>query len=147
MFVAGLRVLMVALELVRRAVSQRRMQPSRVVPALDLGEQRRVCLRLARPVVPRDQLAFQRGEETPGHGVIVGDAHRAHGRAHGHLGLPVGHAGVLTALIAVVDHRFGLARVQRHGQRRNHQRGRHLLAYGPADHLAAESIEHDGPGI
>ena len=47
---------------------------------------------------------------------------------------------ILTALIAVVNHRLGLAGKECHVQRRNNQIRGHLHPKGPAHHLAAEDI-------
>jgi hypothetical protein len=56
-----------------------------------------------------------------------------------------GDAGVLGALIAVMDHAVGFALLQRHVQRHKHQVGRHLFADGPARDAPTPDIQHDGP--
>jgi hypothetical protein len=86
-----------ALKVGRRHLPERAVPPARVVPALDVAEQRYARLGLGRPTVPIDQLALERGEEALGHRVVVGVAHGAHRRPHAHLlaALAEGDAGVL----------------------------------------------------
>ena len=48
------------------------MTSARVVPALDVGEQRQPSLGLGLPTAPVAQLAFKRGDEALGHRVLVG---------------------------------------------------------------------------
>ena len=50
----------------------------------------------------------------------------------------------LAALVRTVDDPSGRAAVQSHVERCKHQIGRHLHAKGPAHHLAAAGIGHDG---
>ena len=44
----------------------------------------------------------------------------------------------------MMDDVVGLARAQRHVQRRQHEIGRHRLAECPADDAPAPDVEHDG---
>lgn len=55
-------------------------------------------------------------------------------------------AGILDAAIRMVDQAAGprLARRQRHGERRDRQTRHQMRVQSPADHAAAEGIEHDG---
>ena len=122
------------------------MATTRVVPSLDPGEYRQPGLRLGLPSAPGNELALQRGKETLGHGVVVRIPHRAHGGAHTHFPATVtkGNAGVLAALIRVMDNVLGLARQQRHVQCLNDQIRRHVHTERPAHHFAAEHIGHHG---
>ncbi len=71
----------------------------RVVPSLDPLEYRNACLCLALEVASVQQLTLQGGEESLGHGVVVGVADRAHRRHDAHLAAAFAErvAGVLTA--------------------------------------------------
>ena len=113
------------------------MSAARVVPALDPGEEGRARLGLALPASAVDQLAFQAGEEALGHRVVVVVADGAHRRVHAHLlaAATEGNAGVLAALVGVMDDRVRFARVQRRVQCRQHQIDCHALAHGPATTL------------
>ena len=79
------------------------MPSARVVPTLDPSEDRQACLGLDIPAAPGNQLTFQVGKETLGHGVVVGIVHGSHGRLYAHFLAPVakGNAGVLAALVGV----------------------------------------------
>ena len=89
------------------------MTARRVVPSLDPGKYLQPGARLGFPLAPCDELTLQRGKEALSHGVVVSITDRAHGGAHIHLLAPVakGYAGVLAALIAVMDHALGFAGV------------------------------------
>jgi len=118
--------------------------PARVVPAFDPAEDSQTRLGLALEAAPVEQLAFETREEALGHGVVVGVSDRAHRRTHAHLPAAVaeGDAGVLAALIAVMDDLVGLALLDGHVQRAEHQISRHALADGPADDAAAPDVQH-----
>ena len=60
-----------------------------VVPSLDPSEDRQACLGLCFPGTPVDQFALQAGKEALGHGVVIGVAHRAHGRFDPHFFTPL----------------------------------------------------------
>ena len=122
------------------------MKPPGVVPALNPRKDRQAGLGLGLPDAPVNQFTLQRGKETLGHGVIVCIAHAAHAGAHTHLLAAVAKldAGVLAALVRVVNHRLGLAGHQGHVQRLRHQISRHAHAKRPAHHLAAEYIRDCG---
>jgi len=116
---------------------------TRVVPALDPGKDRHARLGLALKATRVDQFAFEVGEEALGRGGVVCIADSAHRRPYPH-GLATAaecQAGVLAALIAMVDHIDGFALLQRHVQRRQPQINRHLLAHRPADNTPAPDIE------
>ena len=68
-----------------RELSEPAVSAARVVPALDVGEQRKASIGLGLPRALVDQFAFERGEEALDHRVVVGIAHGPHGRAHAHL--------------------------------------------------------------
>ena len=48
------------------------------------------------------------------------------------------------AAIGMMDDPFGTALCDRHVQRLEHQLGAEMVGHGPAHHLAAEHVEHDG---
>src|SRR5687768_3928341 len=81
------------------------MAPSWVVPTLDPGEQGCSRLGLALPTAPVDQLAFEAGEEALGHGVVIGVPDRSRRGPHAHFAATAakGDAGVLAALVGVMD--------------------------------------------
>ena len=56
------------------------MTSRRVVPAFDELEDRHARLGLGHETPARKKLAFQSREEALAHGVVVGVAHRSHGR-------------------------------------------------------------------
>ena len=73
------------------------MTPVRVVPGLNPGKDRQACLGVRLPSPPINEFALQAGKETLGHGVVVGVADTAHGRANAHFFASVAkrHTGVL----------------------------------------------------
>src|SRR5690606_22092590 len=73
-------LVMCALVVDRRSVTQTRVTTMRVVPALDPLEDRHPGFGLAFEPPTVKHLAFERGEEALGHRVVVGIAHRAHRR-------------------------------------------------------------------
>src|SRR5690349_224380 len=58
------------------------MAASRIVPSLDVAEDRHSGLGLRGELAACQQLAFQCGEEALAHGVVVGVTDRPHGWAH-----------------------------------------------------------------
>ena len=118
------------------------MQPVLVVPRLNPAKDIQPGLRLGGPASAVYKFALQRGKEAFGHGVVIRIAHRAHGWTDLHLlaALAKGHAGVLTALVAVVNDLLRSSDVQRHIERSNHQVCRHPCPKGPAYDLAAARI-------
>ena len=82
-------------------VAERAVTATRVVLALDVGEQRQPCLGLRLERASVDQLALEAGEETLGHGIIKRITYCSHGRPNSHLAAAVaeGQAGVLTSLV------------------------------------------------
>src|SRR5688572_21036710 len=81
------------------------MEALAIVPDLDVLEDGHPGRRAGRPVVPSDQLHFERGEERLGDRVVVAVTHRAGGRDQA--GCPEVLAerqgGVLAPSIAVMD--------------------------------------------
>ena len=122
------------------------MTARRVVPSLDPGKDGQFGLSLGLPGAPGNELAFQRGKETLGHGVVVRIPYRAHGGAHTHFLAAVAkcNAGVLAALVRVMNDVLGLAREQRHVQCFNDQIRRHVHTERPTHHLTAEHISRHG---
>src|SRR5581483_8749093 len=95
-----------SLVLGRAEVAERGMATPRVVERLDVVEHGHAGRALGAPVIAVDQLAFQRGKEALGHGVVVAVADAA---PRGHdpgpaAALPERQAGVLAAVVRVVDH-------------------------------------------
>lgn len=90
-----------------RHLTQARIASVRVVPSLNPVKYLKPNFRLGLPFASCNQLTHQRGKEALNHGVVISITHRSHERAHIHLLSPVAkcNAGVLAALIAVVDHR------------------------------------------
>src|SRR5205085_2589061 len=81
------------------------MAASRIVPSLDVAEDRHSGLGLRGEPAACQQLAFQCGEEALAHGVVVGVTDRPHGWAHTRLPTAAAERQrrILTTLIAVVD--------------------------------------------
>src|SRR3954451_18051038 len=81
------------------------MAASRIVPSLDVAEDRHSGLGLRGEPASCQQLAFQCGEEALAHGVVVGVTDRPHGWAHTRLPTAAAERQrrILTTLIAVVD--------------------------------------------
>ena len=106
-----------------RHLTQAGVAPPWVVPSLDPGEYLHPGARLGFPLAPSDELALQRGKEALGHGVVIRVTDRTHGWAHVHLLAPITkrNAGVLGALVGMMDHILGFSGEQRHIQRCNHQ--------------------------
>src|SRR5215468_6061800 len=94
-----------ALVVDRRASTERRMSPMRVVPALQPIKDRHLRLCLAREAATAEYFTLKSREETLGHRVVVRITHRAHRRHDACFLAPLaeGVAGVLTAVIRVVD--------------------------------------------
>ncbi len=137
---------MTAFEVEWGNVAEAGMAPPRVVPAFDVGKQRAPRFGVALEAAPVDQLALETGKETLRHRVVVGITDTAHRRAHAHLGaaLAEGNAGVLAALVTVMNDALRFALGDGHVQRREYEIRRHLLADRPAHHTPAPYIEHDG---
>ena len=76
------------------------MAPPPIVEAFDERECRVARLGLRLEAVPREKLAFERGEEALAHGVIIGVADRTHRGAHTCIAAAVAELdrGVLAAL-------------------------------------------------
>src|SRR5262245_13707397 len=94
-----------------RLVAERRVPPARVVPTVDVVEQRAASLGGRAEPRAIEQLTLERGKEALAEGVVVGVAHRAHRQtdAEGQAALPVGDSGVLAAVIGLVDDAVGPA--------------------------------------
>jgi len=118
----------------------------RVVPTLDVVEQHSASLVVIPELSACERLAFQRREEALDHRVVVAVAGRRHRRSYIGCSTPLaeGDRGVLAARIGVVDHTVGLALVQRHLKRVEHELGAQMRRHRPADDAPAEDIEHDG---
>lgn len=69
---------MLVLERHQRSVLNARMSPPRVVPALDVGEQRRARFGLRLKAASTEQLTFKAREEALRHRIVVRVTHRAH---------------------------------------------------------------------
>src|SRR5678815_3663594 len=125
---------------------ERGVTASRVVPSLDLSEQSHARLGLGLEAPAVDQFAFQARKEALRHRVVVGVADTAHRGTNAHLraALPEGDAGVLRALIAVMNDLARPALSERHIQSCQNEIRAHLLADRPAHDATAPDIQHDG---
>lgn len=85
-----------------------------VVEPLDIVEDGRSGLSPRPEDVPIEQLAFERGEEGLGHGIVEAVAAAAEGRHHACLlaAIPEGEARILTAMIGVMDDAGGRATIR-----------------------------------
>ncbi len=72
-----------------RDAPERGMTAPRVVPALDVGKQRKVRVGLGLETASVDQFAFQARDEAFRHRVVVRIPNAARGRAHAHLGATI----------------------------------------------------------
>src|SRR5919202_2086654 len=81
------------------------MAAARIVEALDVVENGLPGFRVRPPTAPIDQFAFERGKERLGQGIVEAVTNRAHrGRDTGLTAAPPeGQAGVLAAMVAVMD--------------------------------------------
>ena len=100
-----------------------------------------------RPEPPAlEQLAFEGREEALAHRIVVAIPDRSGGGAHA--GVPAslaeGERGVLRSLVAMVDHAVGPTLPERHVEGIEHELCAQVVGHGPADHAAAEGIQHDG---
>ena len=100
-----------------------------------------LCLESA----PCKQLAFEGGEETLAHGIVVGIADRAHRGAHAGITAAATEfdRGILRPLVGVMDHLPGPSCRQRHVQGIEHQLFGECRGHRPADNATAIRIEHD----
>ena len=121
------------------------MPALRIVEAFDEVKDGVARLRVGFEAAPIQQLAFQRGEETLRHRIVVAVTDRAHRWPHARLAAAVAELDrrILRALIRVMNNASRTAHRQRHAQRVQHdrhvQRGRHR----PTNDPATEDIEHD----
>ena len=119
------------LELDGRQVAERRVAAARIVEALDELEDRHARLGLRPEPSPVQQLAFERGEETLRHCIVIGIANRSHRGAHARLTAALAELDgrILRALVGVVDHVFRAPLPECHAQCIEHdlrvQRGGH----------------------
>ena len=122
------------------------MPPARVVPTLYPSKDNQPCFGLGLPAASSYQLTLQAGKEALGHSVVIRVAHGSHGWAYAHFLAAVakGNAGVLAALIGMMNYRLWLSRHQSPVQRLYHQVRGHALPEGPAHHLAAVHIDDYG---
>src|SRR5262245_55995524 len=83
-----------------RQVAERGMTPTRIVPALEMVEDREAGHRWGGEAVAIQQLALERREEALTEGIVVGIADRAHQGLHARLpaAQPKGDQGVLPKL-------------------------------------------------
>src|SRR5271155_2897714 len=88
-----------------RPVSQTGMQPRRIVPTLDVAEAGHLGFGLGCEPAAAEQLRLEGGEETLGHGIVIGITDRSHRRANPCLAAPLAecHRRILAALVAMVD--------------------------------------------
>jgi len=118
----------------------------RVVPAFEPGEDGHPRLGLALEAATIDDFTFESSEEALGHGVVIGITFGSHGRHHP--GFPAALAecvtGVLTALIRMMDDRFGSALRKGHIESIKHQFGSQVIGHCPTDNAPRPDIEHDG---
>src|SRR3954468_4988633 len=117
------------------------MAASRIVPSLDVAEDRHSGLGLRGEPAACQQLAFQCGEEALAHGVVVGVTDRPHGWAHTRLPTAAAERQrrILTTLIAVVDDVARLTLTDRHLECCQHELGSQMRLHRPADDPAAEA--------
>ncbi len=94
----------------------------------------------------RQQLAFQRREETLGHGVVVGVADGSHRGPHSGFAAAIseGNGRVLRSLVAMMNDVARPPLANRHLERVEHKVGPEMIGHRPADDLAAPGVEHDG---
>ncbi len=64
------------------------MSPVRIVPTLDEVEHSHLCLCLISKAFSFDEFTFERREEALTHGIVLGIAHRSHGRLDASLFAP-----------------------------------------------------------
>ena len=118
----------------------------RVIPTFDPFEHSHLGFRLSFEATTAEQFALERGEEALGHRVVVRIAHRSR-RGHD-AGFPAALAervaGVLAALIRVMDDRRGGALRDRHVQGRQNQLRSQVRLHRPAHDAPRIHIEHHG---
>jgi len=82
------------------------MPPMRVVPALDELKHGQAGFSMIPEPAPIQELAFERGKEALGHGVVIAVAHRTHLRDDPDLpaALTKRQRRVRRAMVRVIDH-------------------------------------------
>ena len=128
-----------------RAIAQGGVKPDRIVPGFEEAEAGDSRLGLGGEAATIQQLAFERGEETLAHGVVVGVADRPHRRAHAGLFAPMAERqrGILAALVAVMDHLArGPALSDRRLQGVEHESSPQMIGHRPADDAPAPGVQH-----
>src|SRR5438132_13537214 len=115
------------------------MAASRIVPSLDVAEDRHSGLGLRGEPAACQQLAFQCGEEALAHGVVVGVTDRPHGWAHTRLPTAAAERQrrILTTMIAVVDDVARLTLTDRHLDYFHHDLGSLLRHYNTGEYPSA----------
>src|ERR1700676_4593268 len=125
------------------------VDPLTIVVALDVGEQvtaRGITIGVFALV---DELGFQGAEEALHRRVVPAVSLAAHrlGDGGGLEDIAVVTGGVLTAAVGMMDEaRSWAPPLDRHGERSDGELGAHVVAHGPADHLAGKQIE-DPPRV
>src|SRR5215203_6769468 len=118
-----------------------------VVEDLDEIEDRRAQPGSGRPGVAVEQLAFQRGEEALGDGVVQRIPDRSHGsdEAGGVQAAAVGERGVLAAVVGVADQAgWRLSLADGHLQGVQDQFGAQVLGHRPANDPTRERVQDHG---
>src|SRR6266853_6825612 len=98
----------IALVVDRRTTAQRGMPTMWVVPTFQPIKDRHLRFRLALEAPAVEYFALERGEEALRHRVVVSITHRAHRGHDARFPTPLaeGVAGVLAAVVGVMDHRL-----------------------------------------
>lgn len=128
-------------------IAQGRVPACGIVEAFDVIEH--VLSRVVARVIgfACDPFGLQRGEEALHRSVVpdvAGPAHRAGDAIVDHQPLEL-LAGILAALVRVMQQRIGLATApDRHDQRIGDELRRHRVAHRPADYPPREEIDHCG---
>jgi len=122
------------------------MPTTGIVPASDGIKQSHGDLGLGAEPVATQKLTFQGGEETFAQGIVKAVADRSRRGPHASLAGPLtgGDRGALGALVRVMDDPLRTPVAQRHLQGIQDQLRSEIVGHGPADHPAAEDIEHNG---
>jgi hypothetical protein len=123
------------------------MPPLRVVPRLDVSEDRVPSFLSCMPIILQQQLELECGEETLGHRIIITIALATHARQHfvrDQLG-PVLKRRVLTPSVGMMNQPSRwMPALARHAQRAQRQLDLHRVPHCPAHTSPRSEIEHGG---